>query len=295
MFLLLLIWLMFVCTHQTHAQIPIYYQLLQAYHSPVFLSDISPALTNPTPPPAPTPGQVLGISTTPTPSPPQNIGGEGKMITIAVLGDSMIDTLGSDLPQLQTSLNKYFPTHKFNLLNYGVGGQNIESGIFRLTNDYDYLGKNIKSIVSQNPDIVVIESFAYNNFGNSQGGIDRHWQNLSSVTALIKQKLPSAKIVLAATVAPNSVIFGNGIKDVHFSAIEKIEKTNTIKLYLQNLVNFATSQGFPLADSYRPSLFGNEGLKEFINQSDGLHPSASGAVFFSDTLADTIFRNKLID
>ena len=293
MFLLIFIYLFFVSANPLQAQIPIYYQLLEAYKSPVITYNAPPSIAIPTP--TPTTGQVLGISTSPTPPPPKNIGGDGKIITIAVLGDSMIDTLQSDLPQLRSALAQYFPNRKFNLLNFGVGGQNIEDGLTRITNDYQYLGNEYQSVVAQNPDIVVVESFAYNNFGNSQAGIDRHWSNLSNITTLIKQKLPNTKIVLATTIAPNSVIFGNGIKDVHFSALEKIEKSSTIRLYLQNLVNFATSQKFPLADAYRPSLFNNEGLKEFINAGDGLHPSGPGGVFFCDTVADTIYRNHLIE
>jgi hypothetical protein len=297
MFLLLLISFFFVSANRVNAQVPMYYQLLQAYHSATVLSANVPAEITPVSTPVPTPGQILGISTTstPTPTPPRNIGGDGKIYTIAVLGDSMIDTLQPDLPQLQSALAKYYPNRKFNLLNYGVGGRNIEYGIYRLTNDYEYQGNRIKSLISQNPDIVVVESFGYNNFGNSQAGIDQHWQDLSELTTTLKQKLPKTKIVLAATIAPNSVIFGNGIKDVHFSAMEKIEKTSTIKLYLQNMVNFATSQGFPLADAFHPSLFNNEGFKEFINAGDNLHPSGPGGVFFCDTVADTIYRNKLVD
>jgi hypothetical protein len=272
MFLLIFSLIFFASYGTVNAQIPLFYQLLEAYKSPTYQT-ITPSIVTPTP------GKILGISTTaPTPiptKPPVNVGGDGRVITIAVLGDSMIDTLQPGLPQLDNALKQYFPGQKFRLLNYGVGGRNIEYGLFRLTNDYEYLGNKVQSLVSQNPDIVVVESFAYNNFGNSEDGINRHW--------------------FAATIAPNSVTFGNGIKDVHFSALEKLEKSNTIKLYLQNATNFATSQGFPLADAYHPSLFGNDGLQDFINAGDNLHPSGPGGVFFCDTIADTIAKNKLIE
>lgn len=272
------------------AQIPLFHQLIYAYRSSS-VSFISPSLSVTTPTPANT--QILGVSTT-TPKFPVNIGGEGKIVKIVVLGDSMIDTLNPNLPQLSTTLNKYYPNVKFNLVNHGCGGGNIEDGLFRLLNDYEYLGTKRSSIISQQPDIIVVESFAYNNFGNSQSGIDRQWLALGAITTNIRQLLPNTKIVLAAAIAPNSIIFGNGISGTQFSSLDKIEKTTTIKLYLQNLINFATSQHFPLADAFHPSLTNGEGNKNLISTTDHLHPSGYGGQFFCDIIAKTIFDNQLI-
>ena len=258
--------------------IPIYYQLLKAYHpAPSYSPPVISIVT-------PTPANILGVTTTKiVPSPiPENIGGEGQVITIGILGDSMIETLGTNLSALKTSLAQYFPRQAFNLLNYGASSQTIEYG----------LKQQLPLLIAQKPDIIVVESFAYNNFGNSESGLQRHQQALSSITATIKKELPDTKIIIATTIAPNTTVFGNGIKELHLSALEKIERTSTIKLYLQNTVNFATSFGLPLADTYHLSLFGDNGLKELINSEDNLHPSASGAILFSDVLADTIFKNK---
>jgi len=298
--LIILLVVLFYLSHSVlaYAQVPLYYQLLQAYHPSTVSYLISTTPSSPTvlgtsttssPLPAPTPS----LSITPTPLP--NVGGENPIVTIAVLGDSMIDTLGPGLPKLLSSLKLYYPNRQFQILNYGFGSSNLEHGLYRLTNDHNYLGQPIPSLLSQKPDIIIIESFAYNNFGNSQSGIDRQWLTLGAITTTIKDKLPQSKIIMAATIAPNSVIFGNGIANTHFTAMEKMEKTNTIKLYLQNLVNFATSQGFPLADAYHLSLDGSEGQKDLINSTDNLHPSDSGNQFFCDTIAKAIFDNKIIE
>jgi hypothetical protein len=265
------------------------HQLISAYHS----SSVSfsyPSLTTPTPPPS---SQVLGTSiTAPTPI---NVGGEGKIIKIAVLGDSMIDTLEPNIPQLESALKQFYPYYKFNIINHGAGGSNIENGLFRLLNDYEYLGTKRSSIISQKPDIIVVESFAYNNFGNSQSGIDRQWLALGAITTNIRQLLPNTKIFLAATIAPNSIIFGNSIPGTQFTSLDKIEKSTNIKLYLENLINFATSQHFPLADAYHPSLVNGEGNKNLISSRDHLHPSGYGGQLFCNTVAKTIFDNQLIE
>jgi len=272
------------------ALVPLFYQLLEAYHPSYYFS---PTISLSSP-------EVLGITTSssssPTPtSTPTNVGGGDKVTTIALLGDSMIDTLGPDVTTLHQALSRQYPNRSFNLLNYGVGSRDIDYGLYRLTNSYEYLGKHIDSLVSTDPDIVVVESFAYNNFGNTQQGIDRHWLALGAITTTIKQKLPKAKIIIAATIAPNSIVYGNGIKDLHLTSLEKIEKANTTKLYLQNAINYATSQGFPLANAYQASLSGNDGERQYISSTDNLHPSAIGAALFSDTLVETIRKHKLLD
>lgn len=295
---------LFVCLATptpTQAQIPLSHLLLQTY-KPSSKYAVNTQLTKIV-------SNILGVTTTNSTtnqdnstniSPPGNsqdlpaIGGQTDTITIALLGDSMIDTLG-DLSFLKNALKANYPTKMFNIINYGLGASNIEYGLFRLSNQYEYQGQIHPSLLSQKPDIIVIESFAYNNFGNSQQGIDKHWLTLGAITTKIKEKLPKSKIVLATTIAPNSVIFANGAPATNFSAIEKIQKTNTINLYLKNTINFANSQNFILADAFSPSLKNNDGNPIFISRNDGIHPNSLGAQFFSDILTQTIQKYKLID
>ena len=304
MLLVLLITILFLSPKPTHAlapdTIPLYYQLLSAYRSPLASSLVQSKAS----------GSVLGLSTsstqtspTPTPSPkittptptqsPSSVGGNGQLTTIALLGDSMIDTLNLD--HLQSSLQQYFPNRKFEIFDYGVGSSDIEYALYRLKNDYRYQGQLHQSLLSLKPDIIVIESFAYNNFGNTQDGFNRQWLALGALTTEIKNNLPNTKILLASTIAPQSSHFANG-SGTTYTAIEKIEKTSTIKLYLQKLNNFASSQGFPLADAYTPSLDSqNQGLSELISTSDHIHPSQLGSQFFSDILSQALQKEKLLD
>jgi len=264
---------------------PLYYQLLQVYnpsnysYSAPTVSNIEISSTLP---------QIISQNINFT---PPAIGGEGKVISLALLGDSMIDTLSESI--CQNSLHKYFPKTKFNLLKYGYGSTTIESAMKRLTETTTYLDKENPALLSLSPDIIVIESFAYNNLGNSQKGIEKHQELLQEIADLIKEKSPSSKIVLASTIAPNSIIFASGIKNMHFSAFEKIEKTSTIKLYLQNLINFAKKNNLPLADAFSPSLFGENGASEYIDSVDKLHPSNLGTELFCDTLAKSLKDNGL--
>src|SRR3989344_2819547 len=77
-----------------------------------------------------------------------------KHYAVALLGDSMIDTLGPDVPHLKRKLTNLFPGTTFTMLNYGVGATNIDASLSRMTDSYTYLGQTIPSLVSQSPDIV---------------------------------------------------------------------------------------------------------------------------------------------
>ena len=206
--------------------------------------------------------------------------------TVAVLGDSMVDTLGPDLPHMVKALKERFPLVTFTLLNYGAGATNIESGLSRLTNDYDYLGVHKPAVLSQNPDIIVIESFAYNHWEGTQSDLDRQWIAIAGVIETIKIRNPSTKIVLAATIAPFCATYTDGSANLPLE--RKFSECQTVMKYLQNLVNFATSQNYPLADAYHASLNGTEGNPKYINQSDHIHPSDSGKQLFAEKVSQAI-------
>lgn len=196
-------------------------------------------------------------------------------LTIAFLGDSMVDTMGPGMPYIEKELKKDYPGFQFTLLNYGAGGTNIEYGIQRLSNDYQYLGKTIPALVKTNPDIVVVESFAYNPWSGDQSDLDRHWLDMAKIADILKSQTKS-KIMFLATIAPNKSNFGAGPNGVNWDKNTSYQHAQTIEKYLDNTIRFASSQGYQFVDAYHPSQSNNDGIREYINASDGIHPSVSG-------------------
>jgi hypothetical protein len=230
---------------------------------------------------------VLGETTTVVPT-HEPLLTKKQAYTIAFLGDSMIDTMGPGLPAVHIDLKNIYPRTNFILLNYGVGATNIDYGIKRITNGYSYLGKDIPALTSTNPDIVVLESFAYNPFPVADG-INRHWLALAKAVDTIHATIPGAKIIIAATIAPNSTVFGDGAAGLAFSAQDKIERTTIIKQYLDSTVKFAASQHLPLADAYHASLnANNEGILTYINSGDHIHYSDAGRALFAQQVANAL-------
>lgn len=258
-----------------------------------FGSLVVPVLT-----PTATPVPVVLGQTIPniTPTPTLTYRARQKHYAVAMLGDSMVDTLGPDIPHLKRKLISLFPGTTFTMLNYGVGATNIDAGLSRITENYSYLGRDVPSLLSQSPDIVVIESFGYNPYPFEDGALERHWLQMAAMVDMIENRLPAAKIIIAATIAPNSQLFGDGAPGLAFSASDKQARTSTIKQYLDSTVKFAQSQGLPLADAFHPSLMENgDGNVLYINGGDHIHYSDAGRDLMAQKIADAITTNKLLE
>jgi len=240
----------------------------------------------------PTPTQYI----TPTPTPIPTRKAKKSNIKIALLGDSMIDTLGPDMPFIVSNLKTIYPDTQFEIINLGVGGTNIEYGLERVKKGYKYFDKTYPPLVDLEPDLVIIESFGYNPFTFSEGALERHWLFISEIIDLIKNNLPNTKIMIASTIAPNNRIFGDGASGLNFSPQDKKSRTAVIKSYLLNALKFARGENIPYADAYNPSLDrqGN-GKTEYINPGDSIHYSVKGMEFFSKILTDAIIKYKLVE
>jgi len=263
--------------------------------SPVVLGETTavvptPILTPITPTPLPT------IAESPTPTRYESRSARKNAMTIALIGDSMVDTLGPDFPALKSLLATSYPKTQFTILNFGVGGTNIDYGLERLTHGYTYLDKPYPSLVSRQPDLVVIESFGYNPYSFDEGALDRHWLARAQAVDIIKSQVPSAKIIIAATIAPNNTVFGDGVPFLNFDSAGKKRRVGIIDSYLDSTVRFAQSQHLPLADAYHLSMDASgNGKIQYINPGDHIHYSDEGRAFFAKILLNTIISNKLLE
>lgn len=235
---------------------------------------------------------------TPTPTATETRTARKRTFTVSLVGDSMIDTLGPVGGGLASRLNSAYPNATFTIINHGVGAENIDSGLRRLTNGYSYLGLGRNSVISEKPDIIVIESFGYNPYPlpDLNDALTTHWLRMAAMVDTIRRELPETKIVIAATIAPNWDVFGDGAAGLSFSPEGKRTKVEEIKKYIESTIAFAKSQGLPLADAYHPTLDSSgNGKLPYINGGDHIHYSDSGRAFFSQTVANTIITKRLLE
>jgi len=218
---------------------------------------------------------------------------QDSVIRIAILGDSMVDTLGKDLVDLRKLLESKYPDKTFALFNHGQGATNMDQGCVRLTETTTYLQTDYPPLLSYQPNILVIESFAYNHWSSASHDLDRQWITLARCLDTVRKQSPKTQVILSTTIGPDPKTIGDG--KLNWPTAVKAEWSATTKAYLQNMIRFASSEKYPLADAYTPSLdtTGN-GKAIYINQTDHLHPSEQGKKLFSQKIIDTIGANKLI-
>ena len=220
---------------------------------------------------------------TPTLTPPSFV--KKASYTIAIFGDSMVDTMGENLEYLQKIFANKYPQTKFNLYNYGIGGQNIEQGLARFESSFVNRERNFPPIPALVPDVLIIGSFSYNPFSTHDR--NRHYSLLRDLIA--KAMNVSSDIYLLAEIAPLKTGFGQGKNGVNMEESVASEQAAHIIEQLDNVINLSKAENIPLINVYYASrLDGSYGDPYFVNKDDGIHPSVAGHSFTAELIAEKI-------
>lgn len=205
--------------------------------------------------------------------------------SIAIFGDSMVDTMGEKLEILQKALNTKYPQTKFSLYNYGIGGQNVEQGLARFESSFVNRERNFPPLPALSPDVLIIGSFAYNPF--SIHDRNKHYTLLKELTN--RAKTMSSRIYLLAEIAPLKTGFGRGKNGVNMSEDVAYEQAKHIVEQLDDVINLSNGENLSLINAYYPSradgIFGDP---YFVNKGDGIHPSYEGHMFTAEIIVKTI-------
>lgn len=215
-----------------------------------------------------------------------------KTVTIAIFGDSMVDTMATGLPYLQTALSNYYPNIDFVLLNYGVGAQNVEAGLARVNQSHSYNDRHYQPLTNPGAaNIVIIGSFSYNPFSDKD--INYHWVKLAELVNAVKNS--GKKVLLLAENAPAKAEFGSGPNGINWPQDTSWQHGQKISQYLESATKLAPSIGVGLIDCYHPSLLSNgEGSQTYINQTDHIHPSVAGHQFIAQKIAERIYQLNMV-
>lgn len=203
--------------------------------------------------------------------------------TIALYGDSMVDTMGEVGEYLEHALKKMYPQTNFLIYNYGVGSQNVKDGLSRFDKRLDYQSRHYPAITEIKPDIIVIGSFAYNVF--TPHNRDMHWLTLTQLTQ--EAQKTGADVYMLAEIAPLRNKFGVGPHGVNWETETVYKHSGNIIEQLENVIGLSATLHVPLIDAFTPSKkeFDNEGKAEYVNTDDGIHPSVAGHEFMADLIA----------
>lgn len=224
---------------------------------------------------------------TPTlPSPTPTIKLKKKSYSIAIIGDSMVDTMGERLEYLEHVLTKKYPGVTFKLYNYGIGGQNVIEGVNRFNNEFEYKDRKYDPLPTLHPDILIVGSFGYNPL--TPYDRDEHWLKLAEL--IQDGKKISGQVYILAEIAPLSRDFGKGPMGINWDDSVRAEHSRRITQQLQNAIGLSRSLKVPLIDTYTPSIDPktHEGTKKYISPGDGIHPSVEGHEFIANKIVESL-------
>lgn len=212
---------------------------------------------------------------------------------IAILGDSMVDTMGTGLPYLSKQLKARFPNMEFDLLNYGIGSENIVTANDRIDNNYVYKDRSYPVLANLGADIIIVESFAYNPIGDNLGDLTKQTEMINSIVSKLKND--NVKIIFLAVISPIKKNFGRGPGGVNWEIDKSWEHATKIQTYLENGIKSASEIGLPIIDCYHATLLPNgEGIASYISTHDGIHPSVAGEEFMAAKIVEKLVELKAI-
>ncbi len=277
--ILILPFLFLIYASVTHTATQSYAQVspIQSNNEVVLGAAVTPTqIPQPTskPPPQPT-------VETPPPTPSESVPIPVKKdYSIAVYGDSMVDTMGERLEYLEHALKSRYPGVNFTLYNFGKGSENVEIGLSRWGSPLNYQDRHYRPLTEIKPDILIIGSFAYNPF--SPYDRNRHWVGL---TKLVEQaKSVSPHVYMLAEIAPLRSNFGRGPNGVNWDETTAYTHSGHIIEQLENAVSLSKNLGVPLIDAYH----GSRANPSYTNSSDGIHASVAGHEFTANLIATTL-------
>ncbi|TVY07985.1 SGNH/GDSL hydrolase family protein [Paenibacillus cremeus] len=218
---------------------------------------------------------------------------------IACLGDSMTAFWGAEMPELRDALDRDFPNQPFELFNYGVSGTRAEYGIYRVTHDFpNPFGVGVqKCLSSVSPDLVVVESFAYNHRLDGKHRIDNYCNVLSRLFDVLRATTP-AKLVFLITIPPDKDSFLDHVPTYRDVAIElRREWAEYSEMYLKAAVQFAYDEQLPCINVFervREKVGSGVPIRWFIDQNDHIHPSRYAYELIAEEIAGAIRRLDLI-
>ncbi len=221
-----------------------------------------------------------------------------RKVKIALIGDSMMEKWGPQCPQLQAELSRVFTRTTVEIDNHGLSGTRAGHGLWRIAHDYKDSGGQYRSCLSYNdPDIVIIESFAYTNCADDAESLPEYRDVLRSLWEEVG-RTTAAKILFLTTIPPDRDKFLETSNNYYYtSKITRQRMADRATLYLQEALNIAEDEEWPIADVYsevQKKVVGGDKLRRYINQSDCLHPSVYGYQAVARVIVRAIDKYEMI-
>lgn len=220
-----------------------------------------------------------------------------RRVTVACLGDSMFETMGEECAILKRELQTAYPQVEWVVQNHGVGSTRANYALYRLTHDYEHWGRTVKSLAYQNPDLVLLESFAYNHTLDREEGLKPYQAVMTRIVEHIRL-YTGAKILFVRTIPPDHSRFLESVPNFYELPLENRQIiARTVDMYMAEAKEWAEGQGLPCADAYAACLEEiGRGVphERFVDPGDNIHPSEYGHLAVARCIVEALQREELV-
>ncbi len=236
---------------------------------------------------------VINVLTIPTPGKEEISPQESSAKTtnkseyrIAVIGDSMVDTMGEYVDYLEHELKRVYPGTKFILYNYGRGSQTVSEALDKIDQDFHHQTRTYPPLSTTKPDIIIVGSFAYNPY--TPYDRNNHWIQLTKMVERMKTISPT--VYLLSEMAPLRKTFGTGHQGVNWDSSTAYTHSGHIIEQLQNAQGLSRTLNIPLIDVFSDTydVTTKEGNPAYIDPADHIHPSVYGHEKMAQKIVETL-------
>ena len=209
--------------------------------------------------------------------------------SLALLGDGVLHRWGAECVELRTELERLYSQSNFHIHNHGLTNSRVGNGLWRLTADYEKDGEKVRHLSFVNPDIIVVESFAYTQFWDGPEGLSEYRDLLRRIWDEI-ERTTSAKRLFCVAPAPPRDKFLEGARNFqNTSKAQRSRFADGVLMYLNEARSIAEDEGWLVADAQSEVaklVDGGESARRFVDGHDNFHLSKRGL----ETLAKMIVR-----
>ena len=210
----------------------------------------------------------------------------------------MVEKWGSDCPQLGAELSRVFKRTTFEINNYGLSGTRAGHGLWRISHDFKDGNGEYRACLSYNdPDIVIIESFAYTNCVDDVESLAEYRDVMRSLWEEVGRTTAAQRLFLVPMPPDRDKFLETANNYYYTSKITRQRMADRATLYLEEALSIAQDEEWALADLYnevQKKIESGDKLRRFINQSDCLHPSVYGYQAMARVIVRAIDKHEMI-
>ncbi|NNM86835.1 MAG: SGNH/GDSL hydrolase family protein [Phycisphaerales bacterium] len=215
-------------------------------------------------------------------------------IRISLYGDSMTEYLHRPPRALAQALANEAPGREFELFNYGIGATRAELVLYRLRYEYWYGRERMAPLNILKPDVLVLESCAFNNSSDQQAGLDNFIRIWDEIIADCRELAPKALLLACLTIPSSPHKPDERANRLFYHAGAEIFalRHHWRVVYQQAFADWAVHRSLPLVDLRRKvHEYEAQGVpRSHWIAADGVHPNAMGVELISTQIAREVVR-----